>query len=270
MGPAGEDLHDLDKLVQRGARTPNAARMYNYLLGGKDNYTVDRKAVEHLLTAWPDARPWAADNRAFLERAVTFVAEAGVRQFVDIGAGLPTAQNTHDVARAVAPGAKTLYVDVDPVAVSHARALLPRDQGLGVFRADLRDTHQIIEHMTSDGLIDTSAPVAIVLNAVLHFVSDADDPYRAVSSLMDAVPAGSYLVISHATADEARPAEVWRLTAYAGSSAGLRMRSRSAVEAFFDGLELVEPGVVGIAEWRDSPQQGRPRVMSYGGVGRKP
>jgi O-methyltransferase involved in polyketide biosynthesis len=251
---------------------PNVARMYDYMLGGKDNYAVDRDAVDEMLARSPDARALARDNRGFLQRAVRFLAgEAGITQLVDIGAGLPTTENTHEVAQSVAPGARVLYVDNDPVVITHAKALLEKgSKGVRVLNADVRQPWQIITRFRDGGFFDPGKPTAILLVAVLHFIQDADDPYGTVAQLMGATAPGSYLVISHASADNAREDEVKRAQqVYARSPAPLALRSREKIARFFNGLTLVEPGIANVAEWRKSWPLGR-RALAYGGVARKP
>jgi O-methyltransferase involved in polyketide biosynthesis len=251
---------------------PNVARMYDYMLGGKDNYAADREAVDEMLARSPDARALAMENRGFLRRAVRFlVGEAGITQLVDIGAGLPTAENTHEVAQSVTPDARVLYVDNDPVVITHASALLEKgSKGVRVLNADLRQPWQINTRLRDGGFFDSAQPTAVLLVAILHFISDADDPYGTVARLMDATAPGSYLVISHASADNAREDEVKRVQqVYGRSQAPLSLRSREKIARFFDGLALVEPGIVNVCAWRKSWPPGR-RALSYAGVARKP
>jgi S-adenosyl methyltransferase len=251
---------------------PNVARMYDYMLGGKDNYAADRDAVDEMLSRSPDARTLATDNRGFLRRAVRFLAgEAGITQFVDIGAGLPTTENTHEAAHSVAPGARVLYVDNDPVVITHASAILAKSsKGVSVLNADLRQPWRILTHLRNSDLFEPGQPTAVLLVAILHFIHDVDDPYGIIAGLMDAMPPGSYLVISHATADCAREDEIRRVQqVYGRSSAPLALRSREKIAKFFDGLDLVEPGIVSVSQWRQS-WPSRKRTLGYGGVARKP
>ena len=255
-----------------GPRRPNAGRIYNCLLGGKDNYEQDRQAAGQLLAVVPDARAAARANRRFLGRAVRFLAQyAGIRQFIDIGAGLPAPGNVHQVAREQDPLARVAYVDHDPVVVSHARALLCTS-GVCAFEGDLRDPPGIIGHPDLRAVIDLGAPVAVVLGAVLHHVPDEDSPHKLVDMLMAAVAPGSYLVISHATdqdigADAAGQVQEM----YAQASAPAVFRSRTEVAGFFEGLDLVPPGIGDVAAWHAGPVPGEPgRTIVVGGVGRKP
>ena len=255
-----------------GSRTPNVARIHNYLLGGKDNYEEDRQVADCLLAAVPDAQAAARANRHFLGRAVRFLAaEAGIRQFIDIGAGFPAVGNVHQVARELEPLSRVVYVDNDPVVVSHARALLCTGPGVGAIEGDLRDPPGIVGHPDLPAVIDLGEPTAIVLGAVLHHVPDEDSPHKLVDMLMAAVAPGSYLVISHATdqdigADGA--GQVREL--YAQASAPVVFRSRAEVAGFFEGLELVPPGIGDVAAWHAGLPAAPGRVIVVGGVGRKP
>jgi hypothetical protein len=267
--PAGEDGED-DKSAF-DTSVAHQARIYDYWLGGTDNFAADRKAAEAAATAYPGVVTGARANRQFLARAVgQLAADAGVRQFLDIGSGIPTANNTHEVAQTAAPESRVVYVDYDPVAAIHARALLAgHDRGLVDYvDADLRDTGAILERASQ--LLDFSRPVAIMLIAILHAIGDDDDPYRIVATLMDAVPPGSYLVLSHVAAD-IDPEQIAAATARLNqvSHQHFTLRDHAQVLRFFDGLELLEPGVVRVEEWR-APEPGT-RYLSamWGGVGRK-
>ncbi|MFE3502362.1 SAM-dependent methyltransferase [Kitasatospora sp. NPDC059160] len=254
--------------------TPHPARMYDYYLGGKDNFPADRAAAEKALAANPEFRSTARANRGFLTRAVRCVAGLGVDQFLDVGTGIPTAGNTHEIAWAVDPAARVVYVDNDPIVLSHARALMA-GSGPGrttVLRADLREPAAVLEAVRAEGLLDFSRPVGLVLAAVLHFLRDEDEPYRAVATLLAAVPSGSHLVLSHGTADFIPAAVRDRVTGvYDKATAPLVGRSREQVREFFDGLELLEPGVVTVPLWRPEgePAPGAERVSMYGAVARK-
>jgi hypothetical protein len=259
---------------------PNPARIYDYLLGGKDNFPADRDVAEQVLAIAPVARDVVGDNRAFLRRAVRFLtSEAGIRQFIDLGSGLPTQGNVHEVAQADAADARVVYVDNDAMVVTHSRALLAGDNTVAV-QADLREPERILAHPEVRQLIDFDQPVALLLMAILHFVPDDEDPFGIVARFRDALPAGSYLAISHGTRDiPARPdmspeemtemgTKVERL--YQLTTASLVTRRHAEVERFFDGLDLLDPGVVEIQRWR--PDGRRPMLPGgfYGGVGRKP
>jgi len=260
---------------------PNVARIYDYILGGKDNYPVDRAAAERVVSAMPAGvlQALALENRGFLMRAVRYLARhAGIRQFLDIGAGLPTMNSVHQVAQAIAAGSRVVYVDNDPVVLAHSRDLLHGNDGAAVIRADLRDTAGILAAPELRAMLDLSKPVGVLLLAILHFIPDAEDPYSIVRALMDALPSGSHLVISHFTPDshERQAAEITEV--YENSSAPMYSRTWARVAEFFTGLDLTEPGLVWAPRWRhpaDGPVAD-PRMaanpglsMSWCGVGRK-
>ncbi len=255
------------------------ARMYDYLLGGKDHFEADRQAIAGLLQSVPSARTGARENRAFLGRAVRYlVAEAGIRQFLDIGSGLPTASNVHEVAQALEPSTRVVYADNDPIVGAHARALLTSDPAgrTAYIEADLHDPAAILRDPVVRGTLDFTQPVALMLVAVLHFFPDAADPAAIVRVLLDALPSGSYLVASQTTADFNDP------TLAAGGvqavqRAGVPFQTRTAEEFArlgFCHLELVPPGLVVVSEWRpEHPDDLRPKpseVAYYGAVGKKP
>ncbi|MEV4272483.1 SAM-dependent methyltransferase [Micromonospora aurantiaca (nom. illeg.)] len=256
------------------------ARRYNYWLGGKDNFQADRDSGDAMAARFPTIRISALENRRFLRRAVRHLAgEAGIRQFLDIGTGIPTADNTHEVAQSTDPCARVVYVDNDPIVLAHARALLTSspEGATAYLDADLRDPERILAHPDLRRTLDLSQPVALMLLAVLHFVPDGEDPYAIVGRLLDALPAGSYLAASHATQDylpDELAAEAKAAARGGGPHGVINLRSREEVVRFFDGLELVEPGVCSVAEWRaDGEPEPRPSVVDvsmYGGVARKP
>src|ERR1700761_5051364 len=231
----------------------NQARIYDFLLGGKDNYAVDRVAAAEMLKAYPESELTARANRAFLGRAVRYLAaDAGIRQFLDIGTGIPTAGNTHQVAQRIAPESRVAYVDYDPVVLAHARALLT-STGEGATEyidADLRDTDKILEQARQ--LLDFDRPVAITLLTILHAITDADQPFEIVAKLLDAVPSGSFLVITHAAIDLVDPDTMQGLQdGWKGKvQQQFQWRTRDEVARFFAGLELVEPGLVQVDAWR--------------------
>ena len=253
---------------------PHSARIWNYWLGGKDNFEADRIAGEATIAAYPAIRASARANRAFLARSVRFLAaETGIRQFLDIGTGLPTANNTHKVAQSVAPESRIVYVDNDPLVLSHARALLTSSpEGVTDYLdADLRDTDRILE--LAAGTLDFSQPIAIMLLAILHYIPDLDEAQRIVTRLVDAVPSGSYLVISHAASDispDEMAEMIKRMNEHLaeGNHVG---RTRDVVATFFAGVDLAEPGVVKVTEWRPAtPVEAEGPTSLWGGVGRKP
>src|ERR1700733_9740823 len=228
------------------------ARMYDYVLGGKDNYAADRVAVEAWLQADPGVAVSCRANRAFLGRAVRYLAaDAGIRQFLDIGTGIPTAGNTHEVAQAAAPESRVVYVDYDPVVLAHARALLTSSESGATeyIEADLRDTSAILAQARQ--LLDFTRPVAVTLLAVLHAIPDSDDPHAIVARIMDAVPSGSYLAISHAGSDLLDGQTLGSVRDIVTQMVHLEpgFRSREQASRFFDGLDLVESGLVRAEEW---------------------
>jgi S-adenosyl methyltransferase len=249
------------------------ARIYDYLLGGKDNYCADRAAAEELMEIWPEMIFTARANRAFLGRAVRYLAgEAGVRQFLDIGTGIPTAGNTHQVAQAIAPESRVVYVDYDPIVLAHARALLISSQAgaTDYIDADLRDTGMILAQAAE--LLDFTRPVAVTLLAILNAIPDSDDPYAIVARLMDSVPPGSYLVISHGGSDLLGRQALDGLTDVADRRIQQKVvyRTREQVARFFDGTDLAEPGLVRMEEWRPEPGAAeKGRSSGWCAVGRK-
>jgi hypothetical protein len=251
------------------------ARVYDAWLGGKDHFAADRAAAEQVMAANPGIRPAVRSNRAFLARVVRFLAaECGIRQFLDLGTGLPSADNVHEVAQAAAPGTRVVYVDDDPIVLVHARALLTGAPGSVTYlEADLRDVPGILE--AAQPPLDLSLPVAVMLLMTLQFVPDDDGPHELVRRYMDAVPSGSYLVISHPASDGGTPAVVAnRATERYNQlvSTSMTRRSRQQFDAFFDGLELLDPGVVQMWQWRPDPGDQPPAMISpaYCAVARKP
>lgn len=236
------------------------ARRYDYWLGGKDNFAADRASGDAVAAAFPTIRTAAIENRGFLRRAVKHLAEqAGIRQFLDIGAGIPTRPNTHEVAQAIDVAARVVYVDNDPVVLVHGRALLTSSTaGAAAFvGADVCDPDKILGDEQLRSTLDWSQPVALMLVAVLHFVGDDADPYGIVKRLVEAMPAGSYLVMSHATAEHFPPELVADIAA--GRYGPFWPRSRERFARFFDGHELVPPGIRSVAEWRaEAEPQPRP------------
>jgi hypothetical protein len=253
--------------------TPNVARIYNYLLRGKDNYPADRDAGRQLCELLPDAVAAAQGNRLFLERVVRYlVQQAGIRQIIDIGTGLPTQDNVHQVAQRIAPGTRVVYVDNDPVVVSHGHALLATDKNVAMVEADLRTPREIITHPDVTELIDFRGPVAVLMLASLHFVTDADNPQAIVRLWRQTMRRCSYLAISHITADEVEPAVAKAAQdVYACASAPAVPRTLAEVESFFEGFELVPPGVADINSWPVPQPECRPgnRALLYGGLGRR-
>jgi hypothetical protein len=250
----------------------NVARVYDCLLGGKDNFAADRQAAARLLDAVPGAAVAARENRAFLSRAVRFLAEdAGVCQFLDLGAGLPTACAVHEIVRGSVPLPRVVYADNDPMVVRHAEAILGGSLTAAVVRADVRQPWDLFARPTVRSLINLAEPVAILLVAVLHFVEDHQDPWAIVNCYKDLMAPGSYLVISHVTADHlSEDAAQQARAVYDGASAPGVARTREQVAGFFAGLDMVPPGLVDVSDWRPGhlgPPPG-PAVF-YAGIGRK-
>jgi hypothetical protein len=255
-------------------RTPNMARMYDYALGGKDNFAADRDAVQNLFRLAPENAYVPRANRQFLGKAARFAAEQGVRQFIDLGAGLPSQGSTHEVARQVQPGARVVYVDSDPVVLAHARALLAgNDAGLTVIGEDIRDAGRILDHPDTQRLIDFSEPVGVLFVAVLHGIPDADDPAGIVAEFVRRIAPGSYVILSHLTR-EGHPADIVakKEEVWAKSATPMAYRSRDEILRFFAGLDLVEPGLTTVTRWREEPDDARldaAGAWTLGGVGRK-
>ena len=276
MADWGADAADA-RVADIDTSKPHPARMYDYYIGGKNHFAADREAADKVIAAWPSTRIALRENRKFLGRAVRYLAEeAGIRQFLDIGTGLPTTNNVHEVAQAAAPTSRVVYVDNDPLVLAHARALLTSapEGRTAYLQADLRDPATILSSPVVRDVLDFSQPVALMLVAVLHFLFDEDKPDAVVGALVDALPAGSYLAASHMTLEH-DPVAVGR-GQQVYLDAGIPMHARDADEfarLAFSGLEMVPPGVVLVSEWRpDSP---RPlptpaEVSCYGGVARKP
>jgi len=248
------------------------ARIYDVLLGGKDNYAADRDAAVKLLAAVPDAAIAARDNRAFLGRAVRFLAgEAGIRQFLDIGTGLPTFGSVHEIAHAADPAARVVYIDNDPVVTTHANALLADAPTVAAVNADLRCPRDLLTLPAVRALIDFNEPVAVLLVAVLHFVDDSEDPWAIVECIKEHIAPGSYLVVSHVTDDElSHDARHHARQAYEGASAPGVTRAWEDIARFFDGLVIVGPGLVNAAAWRSDGIAHTPRrTLFYAGIGRR-
>ena len=271
-GQPGDMASSQDEHPTFDTSVAHVARVYDYWLGGKDNYAADRAAGDQAIQAYPDIVRSVRANRAFLARVVRYLArEEGIRQFLDIGTGIPTANNTHEVAQSVAPDCRVVYVDNDPVVLSHARALLTSqpEGATDYIDADLRDTRKILAQAART--LDFSRPVAVMLIAIMHAIGDDEDPYAIVATLMEAVPPGSYLALSHVASDivPAQAADmIGRLNRlmYEKTSP----RPRAEVAHFFDGLSMVQPGVVRVQQWRpDTEAEATTPSNMWGGVGRK-
>jgi hypothetical protein len=248
---------------------PNAARVYDYFLGGANNFDVDRVFARKLTEILPDAPFLAIENRSFLRRAVKFLADRGIRQFVDLGSGIPTVGNTHEIVHAVDPAAKVLYVDFEAVAVAHSEMILAGVPNATIVRADFRWPDTVLKHPTTLEMIDFSQPVAILMFSSVHFVSDEDHPWDLVRAFRDATVPGSYLAFSHAT-DDGRPEVADAVAEYKNAANSAYVRTKDEVARFFEGYELVEPGIVYTAEWRAELDVHDPwRAGAYAGVGVK-
>ncbi|WP_339429191.1 SAM-dependent methyltransferase [Nocardia spumae] len=254
---------------------PHTARMYDYYLGGQDHYSADAQAAEQVVTIWPGVRTAAQQNRAFIHRVTRFLAEAGVRQFLDIGTGIPTEPNLHQVAQQVAPDSRVVYVDNDPIVLVHARALMVSSpQGrTNYVSADVTTPEKILDAPGLRDTLDLTRPVALSLNALMHFVPDEQDPYGIVTTLMDSLAPGSYLVMTHVTPDFDPAVIASVVDIYRGSGLPCQVRSREEFLRFFEGLELVDPGVQVPHCWRPDgvapPKKMDAQVSAYAGVARK-
>ncbi|WP_258572614.1 SAM-dependent methyltransferase [Actinomadura parmotrematis] len=251
---------------------PVSARVWNYWLGGKDHYEVDRRAGDEVARHVPGIVAAARADRQFLARCVARLVDRGVRQFLDVGTGLPTADNTHEIAQRLAPDARIVYVDNDPLVLTHARALLTStpEGATSYLDADVRDPERILREAAAT--LDTGEPIALMLLAIVHLITDADEARAIVARLVDALPSGSYLVLSHACLDVESTRTAVRVWNDSGTPHPLRPRTAAEIAGFFTGLDLVEPGVVSCSRWHPAPNAwGEPaEVMTFCGVARKP
>lgn len=255
------------------AERPSAARVYDFLLGGAHNFGPDRHVAERLLAVDPSAPRTAHENRAFLRRAVEYLVGSGVRQFLDIGSGIPTVGHVHEIAQNAAADARVVYVDIDPVAVAHSRHILGDNRGTAVIEEDVRRPEQILDHPVVRRLFDFEQPVAVLLVALLHLIGDADDPVGVLAHLTQRLPSGSYLVLSHLTEDGTATVTSGKdILRHSGIE--LTPRSRPQIEAFFSGWNLLEPGLVWAPQWHpERPEDVDEHPGStgiYAGVARKP
>lgn len=243
-----EDI-DLDR--------PSPARVYDYYLGGSHNYAVDRETARQIVRLVPETPRFARANRSFLRRAVEYLVAAGVRQFLDIGSGIPTAGNVHEIAQRAAPDARVTYVDIDPIAVAHSRAILAGNDRVAVVQDDLRAPERVLSDPELLRVLDLDQPVAILMISLLHFVPDSDDPAGVIARYRDAVAAGSYLALSHIRRIPDPPADGLKtLEIYERIGAPLTPRTDAELLAFFAGFELVSPGLVALQEWRPETIEG--------------
>ena len=249
------------------------ARVYDYFLGGAHNFEVDRRLAEQIARMTPNVGDTMRANRVFLRRAVRYLTGQGIRQFLDIGSGIPTVGNVHEIAQTAAPGSKVIYVDIDPVAVAHSRTILSDDPDTVVLCGDLRRPADVLAQARDTGLLDFGQPVAVLLAGVVHFLPDSDDPAGIVARLRDAVCPGSHLLLSHVTGD-GQPPEVLAAYELSGQTdSALRLRSHAELSRYFDGFTLVDPGLVPLTTWRPEPgaepDEDPWRTAAYAGVGRK-
>ena len=255
---------------------PSAARIYDYLLGGYHNFEIDRRVAAQLAEIMPDFPLYVQANRAFLRRAVRFLANQGIDQFLDFGSGIPTVGNVHEIAQGINPSTRVVYVDYDPVAVRHSRTILEDNPNAIAVRADIRKTEVILDHPEVRNLLDSSKPTAALLISVLLFIVDNKEAYRLVRVLRDALTPGSYIAISHATAEGVSPEQAAQgEKLYAASGNPVKLRSHVEIKRFFEGFELVEPGLVLVPLWRpEGPDElffDQPELsQNQGGVAYKP
>ena len=262
-----DDFSDID------TKTASGARVYDYLLGGTDNYAIDRAAADQVEDILPGTKAMARNSRRFLERVVRYLAEdCGIRQFIDNGSGLPTQDNVHQIAQRLSPDSRVVYIDSDPIAVRHHKvSALAENENAAFILSDARDTRRILDHPDTRRLIDPREPTAVLYFMFLHFIPDRDDPAGMIRAMMDRLAPGSYLAISHVVSDEARVRQQMTEISLTNTRGNFgRIRSREEVSAFFGGLEPVDPGLVDIRDWRpDGPgEEQADRWFVFGGVAR--
>lgn len=265
---------DVPPPVDADLTRPSIARVYDYVLGGKDNFAVDRSAAQSFINAVPAAPYIARDNRDFLRRAVRYlVAEAGISQFIDIGSGLPTVRNVHEIAQEANPGARVVYADIDPVVLSHGRVLLADNQNTTVITADVTRPETVFDNPDLIGCIDLTEPFAVLISGLLHHLSDAEDPPRVAAAIRDRLISGSYLLITNFHDDGSRRASDLEHAFLTGGLGTGRFRTHEEQSVYFTGLEMVEPGLVLANDWRpdELTRTDSPVASLYvGGIGRKP
>jgi hypothetical protein len=253
---------------------PSVARVYDYWLGGAHNFAADRALANQALGIMPSLKAAILTNRAFLRRAVHHLASVGVRQFLDLGSGIPTVGNVHEVARQAAPDSRVVYVDIDPVAVAHSRSLLRDNPLVRVLQSDIRDPAAVLKSPEVTDLLDLSQPIAVLMIALLHFVPDSDDPAEIIAGYRDRLPSGSYFALSHLGTEPGEEPEGWQRyrDLYARSVTPLTSRNQREIAAFFTGFSLVPPGVTRMPLWRpvDVPEPDADRFPGFAAVGRKP
>jgi hypothetical protein len=249
---------------------PHHARVYDYILGGKDNFAADREAAEQVLAVAPDSRLLVRAQRAFLVRVVRFIAESGIRQFIDLGTGIPTSPNVHEVARKVDPAAPVVYVDFDPMVVAHAQARLATQDGVIAIQRDIREPEVVLADPELQALIDFDQPVAVLFLAILHDITDEQDPGGIVARVRERMVPGSYIAIEQFASDSDPEARASLEEVYSETPWPITFRSRDHIARFFDGFELLPPGVVDVEQWRPEREPTPPTALKVvGGVGRK-
>jgi len=252
---------------------PSAARVYDYFLGGAHNFEVDRQLAEQIASLTPNLAQTMRANRSFLRRAVRYLVNEGIEQFLDIGSGIPTVGNVHEVAQDAHPDVRVVYVDVDPVAVAQSRAILDGNKHTGVLQADVREPERILAEAVDLGLVDLSRPLAVLLAGVLHFIPDADDPQGIAERLRAATVPGSFLLVSHATQDGQPPEVLQAQRLSARTATEITLRTHEQIRGYFGDFALVEPGLVFLTQWRPEPggevDEHPEQVGAFGGVARK-
>ncbi|GAA1617006.1 SAM-dependent methyltransferase [Nocardia ninae] len=263
-----ETLSDIDRAPGLNPKVPSSARIYDYLLGGKDNYDIDREVAQRMLAIAPDTRTLARYIRQFLVKAVELAAESGVRQFIDLGAGIPTSPSVHEVAGKIDSSIRVAYVDNDPVVHAHCDALLGQAPGVTALQADIRRPATIIDRLQLEAGIDFDQPVAVLIIGVLHYVMDDENPAGIVAAFREVMAPGSYLAITHGS-NETHPDFIGQSQEDTNATPSqVVYRSREQTARFFDGFELIEPGVAPVQEWLDDRLPAT-RLVIYGGIGRK-
>ncbi len=263
-----ETLSGMERAPGLNPAVPSSARIYDYMLGGKDNYEVDRQVAHRMLAIAPDTKTLAWFIRQFLVRAVESAADAGIKQFIDLGAGIPTSPNVHEVARAIEPSARVVYIDNDPVVRAHCDALLANSPGLSVMQADIRRPHEIIDRLRAESRIDFDEPIAVLMIGVLHYVMDEEKPADILAAFRDAMAPGSYLAITHGSSETNPDFISQSQSDTENTPSQVRYRSAAEIEALMAGFELIPPGVAPAQQFlrTDLPAT---RLVIYGGLGRK-
>ncbi|WP_280453688.1 SAM-dependent methyltransferase [Nocardia brasiliensis] len=261
-------MSGIDRAPGLDPAVPNSARIYNYMLGGKDNYEIDRQVAHRLLSVAPDTKTLAWLVRKFMVHAVELAADARVKQFIDLGSGIPASPNVHEVAGEIHPTARVVYVDNDPVACLHCEVLLARPRGVSVVQGDIRSPQQIIDQIEAESLIDFSEPVAVLIVGVLHYVMDGEHPGEIIAAFRDVMAPGSYLVVAHATDDTHPEFQSQTQSETDNTSAQLCYRSTSEIETLMKGFELLSPGIAPVQQFLGSDLP-TTRLVMHGGIGRR-